>query len=174
MFAEPKTRAGVRATPVPAEVTDMLAAHLAEFPAGDHGLIFTTDAGRVVIRPVWSKAYRAACEAAGLDRVRFRSHDLRHVAASSLIASGLSVAAVQAVPGQLTPSETLDVYTHFWPTDEERTARRSGGRRLAEGSSLTRCGVGVGLACDSAAKRPESPGHSTRRRIVSFQRLYGG
>ncbi len=46
---------------------------------------------------------------------------LRHVAASSLIAGGLSVAAVQAVLGHATPSETLDVYTHLWPTDEDRT-----------------------------------------------------
>jgi integrase len=126
VFAEPKTRAGVRSVPVPAEVTDMLAAHLAELPAGDHGLIFTTHSGRVMIRPVWSKAYRAACEAAGLDGLRFRSHDLRHVASSSLIASGLSVAAVQAVLGHSTPSETLDVYTHFWPTDEERTREAIG------------------------------------------------
>ena len=52
---------------------------------------------------------------------RTRTHDLRHVAASSLIASGLSVAAVQAVLGHATAAETLTVYTHFWPTDEART-----------------------------------------------------
>jgi len=43
------------------------------------------------------------------------------VAASSLIASGLSVAAVQAVLGHSSPAETLGVYTHLWPSDEERT-----------------------------------------------------
>jgi site-specific recombinase XerD len=43
------------------------------------------------------------------------------VAASSLIASGLSVAAVQAVLGHASPAETLEVYTHLWPSDEERT-----------------------------------------------------
>jgi hypothetical protein len=31
------------------------------------------------------------------------------------------VSAVQAALGHATPSETLDVYTHFWPSDEEKT-----------------------------------------------------
>ena len=61
-----------------------------------------------------------------MDGVRFRSHDLRHVAASSLIASGPSVAAVQAMLGHSTPSETLGVYTHFWVTDGERTREAIG------------------------------------------------
>ena len=106
--------------PVPTHVIDMLAAHLAEFPAGGEGLIFTTDAGRPVPRSNWSDCYRAACGVVGLEG-RTRTHDLRHVAASSLIAGGLSVAAVQAARGHASPAETLEVYTHFWPTDEERT-----------------------------------------------------
>jgi len=43
------------------------------------------------------------------------------MAASSLIASGLSVSAVQVALGHATPSETPDVYTHFWPSDAEKT-----------------------------------------------------
>ena len=31
------------------------------------------------------------------------------------------VAAVQAVLGHASPAETLEVYTHLWPTDEDRT-----------------------------------------------------
>jgi integrase len=61
-----------------------------------------------------------ACAAAELDG-RTRAHDLRHVAASALIAGGPSVAAVQAVLGRSSPSETLEVYAHLWPTDEEKT-----------------------------------------------------
>ncbi|MBI4882891.1 MAG: tyrosine-type recombinase/integrase [Actinobacteria bacterium] len=118
-FASPKTKAGIRTIPVPVRVVELLAAHLAEFPAGDQGLIFTTTRGGPVPRSNWSDHYRQACATAGLDRTR--THDLRHVAASSLIAAGLSVAAVQAVLGHASPAETLDVYTHLWPTDEERT-----------------------------------------------------
>lgn len=38
-----------------------------------------------------------------------------------MIAGGLSVAAVQAVPGHSWPAETLEVCTHLWPSDEDRT-----------------------------------------------------
>ncbi|HWL44134.1 MAG TPA: tyrosine-type recombinase/integrase [Ilumatobacter sp.] len=119
-FGPPKTRAGVRTIPVPKHITDLLAAHLAEFPAGEQGLIFTTDRGTPISRSRWSDAYRKACDVAGVDG-RTRSHDLRHIAASSMIASGLSVAAVQAALGHSSPAETLEVYTHLWPTDEDRT-----------------------------------------------------
>jgi integrase len=68
----------------------------------------------------WADSYRSACAAVGITG-RTRTHDLRHVAASALISSGLSVAAVQAVLGHASPAETLEVYTHFWPADEERT-----------------------------------------------------
>jgi len=119
-FGIPKTRAGYRTIPVPAFVVEFLAAHLAEFEPGEDGLIFTTSAGGPVPRSNWSDRYRAACAAAGVEG-RTRTHDLRHVAASSLIASGLSVSAVQAVLGHASPAEALDVYTHFWPGDEDKT-----------------------------------------------------
>ena len=120
VFGTPKTRAGVRSIAVPAAVVELLAEHLAMWPAGENGLIFTTVQGRPVARNRWADAYRQACAEVGLEG-RTRTHDLRHVAASSLIASGLSVAAVQAVLGHASPAETLDVYTHLWPSDEERT-----------------------------------------------------
>jgi integrase len=119
-WSVPKTEAGKRVIPVPSQMTDMLAAHLAEFPAKDDGLIFTNVSGGPIGRSSWSGYYRDACARVGVVG-RTRTHDLRHVAASSLIASGLSVSAVQAALGHATPSETLDVYTHFWPSDEEKT-----------------------------------------------------
>ena len=126
-FGTPKTRAGVRRIPVPRAVVEMLAAHLAEFPPGVDGLIFTMPptrenrrGGGPVTRNRLADAYRAAVAAVELPKGT-RTHDLRHVAASALIASGLSVAAVQAVLGHSSPAETLDVYTHLWPADEERT-----------------------------------------------------
>ncbi|MEQ1874622.1 MAG: tyrosine-type recombinase/integrase [Ilumatobacteraceae bacterium] len=119
-FSDPKTRAGVRTIPVSEPVIDLLAAHLSRWQANEAGLIFTMSSGRPVTRSRWSDHYRDACAVAEVDG-RTRTHDLRHVAASSLIAHGLSVSAVQAVLGHSSPSETLDVYTHLWPTDEERT-----------------------------------------------------
>jgi hypothetical protein len=45
-FGPTKTRAGVRTIPVSTSVVEMLAAHLAEYPAGAGGLIFTMPATR--------------------------------------------------------------------------------------------------------------------------------
>ncbi len=50
-----------------------------------------------------------------------RSHDLRHVAASGMIAPNVSIPAVQAVLGHSSPSATQEVHTHWWPGDEHRT-----------------------------------------------------
>jgi integrase len=125
-FGSPKTRAGVRTIPVSQSVIELLAAHLAAFPAAEGGLIFSmpktrqNPEGSPIGRARWSEAYRDACAVAGVDG-RTRTHDLRHVAASSMIAGGLSVAAVQAVLGHSSPAETLEVYTHLWPSDEDRT-----------------------------------------------------
>ena len=65
-FSPPKTRAGVRTVPVPKAVTEMLAAHLAEFGPGNDGLIFSSTTGQPIARTNWAAAYRAACAAAGL------------------------------------------------------------------------------------------------------------
>lgn len=100
--------------------------------------MFTTVQGRPVARNRWADAYRLACAEVGLEG-RTRTHDLRHVAASSLIASGLSVAAVQAVLGHASPAETLEVYTHLWPSDEERT------RSAIDAAATWLRSIGVGI-----------------------------
>jgi integrase len=58
---------------------------------------------------------RDATARVGLKGVTF--HDLRHVAASALIAAGCSVKAVQAFLGHATAAETLHTYGHLWPSD---------------------------------------------------------
>ena len=44
----PKTAASVRTVPLPVVVVDVLAAHLAEFPAGPDGLVLTDEDGSPV------------------------------------------------------------------------------------------------------------------------------
>jgi integrase len=48
-------------------------------------------------------------------------HALRHFYASSLIRQGCSVKVVQAHLGHATAAETLDVYSHLWSDDEDRS-----------------------------------------------------
>ncbi len=48
-------------------------------------------------------------------------HTLRHTYASNLIASGCDVVTVQRALGHATPSITLNVYSHLWPSAEDKT-----------------------------------------------------
>ena len=57
-------------------------------------------------------------------------HHLRHYYASGLIAAGCDVVTVQRALGHTTASVTLNVYSHLWPTAEDRT--RAAASTLAE------------------------------------------
>jgi integrase len=63
---------------------------------------------------------RAAEPAKGLD-VAGGVHALRHFYASTLISAGCTVKEVQERLGHRSASMTLDVYSHLWPSDGERT-----------------------------------------------------
>jgi integrase len=62
----------------------------------------------------------ATRKAVGLD---LRFHDLRHAFASALIAQGCDVVTVSHAMGHATPSITLNVYGHLWPSGEDRYPR---------------------------------------------------
>lgn len=119
-LAPPKTAASVRTIPLPQVVADALAAHLAAFPAGEDGLIFTNEAGGPIRRSAFGGVWRPAVARAGLV-VGTRFHDLRHFYASLLIRYGESVKVVQERLGHASATETLDTYSHLWPDSEDRT-----------------------------------------------------
>ncbi len=115
-----KTTASLRSVPLPQVVVDVLAAHLAEYPAGDAGFVFTLANGAPVPRERFSRHWRAAADAAGLGaKVGF--HALRHYYASLLIRHGESVKVVQSRLGHASAAETLDTYSHLWPDSEDTT-----------------------------------------------------
>jgi integrase len=116
-FGPPKTQASYRTVPLPQVVVDALAAHMAAFPPGEHGLIFTQRDGRALNRDKVVLAFRKAAPAGT------RLHDLRHYYASLLIRHGESVKVVQARLGHASASETLDTYSHLWPDSEDLTRR---------------------------------------------------
>lgn len=47
-------------------------------------------------------------------------HDLRHTAATCMLAGGVDVASVARILGHTTPSTTLGIYAHALPAAEER------------------------------------------------------
>jgi integrase len=120
-LAPPKTAASNRTIPLPQVVVDALAAHLAAFPAGPDGFVFTTDAGNPIRRTAFSaQVWQPAARTAGLPPHE-TFHGLRHHYASLLIRHGKSVKTVQARLGHASASETLDTHSHLWPDSEERT-----------------------------------------------------
>jgi integrase len=117
--APPKTQASNRTIPLPQVVVDALAAHLAAFPAGSDGLVFTLS-GKPITRSVFGHKWRAAVETAGLP-AGTGFHALRHYYASLLIRHGESVKTVQSRLGHASAVETLDTYSHLWPDSDDRT-----------------------------------------------------
>jgi site-specific recombinase XerD len=82
-------------------------------------LLFHDEHGAPLRRDRFGDAWRETVERAGLPNGT-RYHHLRHHFASTLIASGCSVKAVQDTLGHASARETLDTYSHLWPTDHDR------------------------------------------------------
>lgn len=106
---------------VPDGLTKALSAHVATMALTSPGeQLFTTPLGRLWHRNNAGEEWRRIRAAAGLpDDVTL--HALRHTFASNLIASGCDVVTVQRALGHAQPSITLNVYSHLWPSAEDRT-----------------------------------------------------
>lgn len=115
----PKTSASDRVIPLPRVVVDALAAHLAAYPAGPDGLIFTVE-GEPITRQTFGHLWRPVARSAGLP-VGTGLHACRHYYASLLIRHGESVKTVQARLGHASAVETLNTYSHLWPDSDDRT-----------------------------------------------------
>jgi integrase len=90
-----------------------------------HDLVFPTAVGTPQ-NPATSaeREFRHALHRAGLPRLAFRFHDLRHYAVSQLIAQGASILQVARVAGHADPSVTLRVYGHLMADGLAEAARR--------------------------------------------------
>jgi integrase len=120
VLGPPKTKASIRTVPLPNTVVAAMAAHLAAFPPGDDGFVFTLDDGQPITRQAFGRVWRPAAASAGL-ATGTGMHALRHYCASLLIRYGESVKTVQARLGHASASETLDTYSHLWPDSDDRT-----------------------------------------------------
>jgi len=118
-FGPPKTAASNRRIPLPVVVGDALLEHLARFPLGPDGLIFTNEYGAPLRRSGFNTMWRRSVAGVTSERVVF--HALRHYYASLLIRHGESVKVVQERLGHASAAETLDTYSHLWPDSDDRT-----------------------------------------------------
>lgn len=126
-FAEPKSEAGRRDIPLPADLFDILTEHRANqarqrAAAGgrwvDRGLVFSNDRGMPLVHRSVSGAWGRVCdraEVANNKRGRRGMHSLRRCFANSLVHGGVPVPTAQALMGHSTPDLTLRVYTSVDP-----------------------------------------------------------
>lgn len=126
-FGPPKTKKSHRTIPIPPDLVDALAAHIAANGTGPEGLLFTSVYGGALKVSsfnggAWAKAITEAKSPEGMTM-----HWLRHYYASRLIRYGESVKTVQARLGHATAAETLDTYGHLWPDSDDRTREAASG-----------------------------------------------
>ncbi len=121
-LTEPKSERSRRMLPLPEFAVKALRAHRvrqhqARLVAGsrwrDTGQVFTTSIGTPMDTSRVSKLFRKALKKAGLPHKRF--HDLRHTAASLLLAQGVQPRVVMETLGHSQISVTMNTYTHVMP-----------------------------------------------------------
>jgi len=120
----PKSRAALRTVPLPAPLVAQLAAirTARQARATDYVCATKTKAQRDPERlPVTDDAtlrrnFRVACCAAGVEG--FRLHDLRHVFASLVLASGASLVRLKVLLGHSSVAFTLSQYGELLPQDD--------------------------------------------------------
>jgi integrase len=128
---EPKTRRSIRRIALPPTVVEALRAHGArqddERAArgsawdGALALVFTNEVGRPIEpQNLIRRSFRPLLRRGGLPAVRF--HDLRHTAASILLAHGEGPLVVAQRLGHASVTTTMGVYGHVQPGQDEHAA----------------------------------------------------
>lgn len=132
LFTEPKTSAGKRQVTLPSVAVTSLRGRWAKhgrekLRAGANwrglDLVFTNQLGGPIEKQnLIRRSFRPLLERAGLPPIRF--HDLRHSAATLLLAEGVHPKVVQERLGHANISVTMDIYSHVFPSLQEDAAKR--------------------------------------------------
>jgi integrase len=130
-FVEPKTALSRRSITLPASAIAALRSQRIRqlemrLAAGtawqDWELVFTSSIGTPLEPSNVTKRLHALLEGAGLPRQRF--HDLRHCAASLLLAGGVAPRTIMGILGHSQISLTMNTYAHLSPSLERDAADR--------------------------------------------------
>lgn len=136
-YAPTKTATAIRVLKLPAVLVSAIRWHQTRQEAERNVMgwapspyLFTSaESGGPLYPAAVYDGFKRICKVAGLDG--FRLHDLRHSAASFLLAEGVPLKRVQAILGHARGSTTLNTYGHLLPGDDddaaERLQRRIGG-----------------------------------------------
>lgn len=88
----------------------------------ESGYVFTTSIGTPMIGSDVTRHFQALLRTAGLQAMRF--HDLRHGAASLLLAQGVHPRVVMEMLGHSTITLTMNVYSHVIPDLQREAATK--------------------------------------------------
>jgi integrase len=136
----PKTEKGRRTIALPERIMGALRVHRVRqleerLQAGaawtDSAFVFTTDLGRPLDSSSTTHRFQKLVKRAGLPMQRF--HDLRHAAASFLLAQGVPARVVMEILGHSQISLTLNTYSHVVPSLQRDATDRLGALLAGEG-----------------------------------------
>jgi integrase len=131
LIGPPKSAAGHRTVTVPVPLVEMLAAHLVRSGltgADAATLVFSDENGGPIRYENWRRrVWMPAVAAAGSEGAGF--HDLRRLAATSLVAGGVDVKTAQNRLGHSDPRLTLAIYASA-PVAADRAAAETLARQF--------------------------------------------
>lgn len=129
--AEPKSVRSRRTVRMPSVVVSALRSHRTRqledrMAAGiewtDSGLVFTSPIGTALDPRNVTREFRGLLESASLPAIRF--HDLRHTAATLLLAQGVDPRTIMETLGHSQISLTMNTYSHVLPALQANAAAR--------------------------------------------------
>jgi integrase len=127
--SEPKTSRSRRAVNLPAPLVQLLERHRKRQEASratlgstwrDTGFVFTSEVGTPFDPRNLYRTFQAVCASAGIGR--WHPHELRHSAASLMLAQGVPIQVVADVLGHASIRMTADVYGHILAPDRQAAA----------------------------------------------------
>lgn len=161
-YGPPKTGGGFRDVPLSATYAEAVSEHLAAFPPGHDGLVFTNGARKPLVREVLRSALAPVLRRHGFP-VQTGLHLFRHFYASALIANGADVLTVMRLLGHTSSKQTLETYGHLWHDhmDRVRTTIDATFPALPRAPSEALPGRPrrSGGAAAESARRPNTHGH---------------
>ncbi len=128
-----KTKAGERTLQLDDDLLDILQAHLAHQDEerallGDRwrdpwgNLVFTSETGAPIHVSCLLDHFKSVLKRSGLPAIRF--HDLRHTAATLILADGVPLVTVSKILGHSSPAVTAQIYAHA--LDESKSSAIAG------------------------------------------------
>ncbi len=133
VLVPPKSRAGRRVVPMPAQLVEAVRTHRAaqaaeRLVAGsmwvDSGLVFATVVGKPVDPRSDHRQWQELLRSAGVPAARL--HDARHTAATLLLTQGVPARVVMELLGHSQITLTLGTYSHVAPELSRDAAKRMG------------------------------------------------